>query len=138
MLDDGKAETCTTFFVRATFVYAIEALEESGQLLFLNSASIVFETDFAHRVVILHLGNEDIPAARVCYGIFRQVSEYGSYQRKVSLYDNLFCEVAMQCHAFLLGHYGELICYFINDIVDYHGFLGNEHASALHACDDRL
>ena len=104
MLHDGEAEAGAALLARAPFVDAIEAFEESGELLLLYPTPIVLEADAVLGGSALNERHVDILSLGIGDGILGEITEDGGDEREVTLDDDGRGNVGVQGQPFVFRH----------------------------------
>ena len=137
VLHNGESETGAAHTTRASFVNTIESLEQTRKLHLINAASVILKSYSTTFFIVVNQTDIDILATRIGDGVFREVTEYRSYQLQIAFYHDDFIEISMQVKAFVLWHHFQFISNLVDDAIYRDAFFSNQLTTALHSGDER-
>lgn len=135
VFDDGESESCAAEFARASGVDAVEAVEEAGDVAFVDSDAVVGEAKDVESIVFGDEVEADFGAAGVGGGIFDESAEHVVEQCVVA------CDFAadgdVECEFHVAGEVvgGEVVGDTVGEVVDVDAVEGYGVGGVFEACD---
>ena len=109
ILDDGEAEARAAHVAAAPLVYAVEALEDAGQMLVGNADAVVLEGEMPAVLLLFGRHLDGGALAGVVDGVVHQVAEDAVEQGGVALHDDVWRQTVSDGHVALAHVEGSLL-----------------------------